>query len=209
MILKSDRIAELLEEGQDPETEDPLVIRPSPDLKDLRESGAASVDLRLGTWFMTLREARLPYLDVQQGAGKASQLTKTHYVPFGDRFYLHPRAFVLSATLEWICLPKGKAAYVIGKSSWGRRGLIIATATGVHPGFKGCLTLELTNVGEIPIVIMPGMPICQLFIHYVKEGQFKEVDRSAFVGNRKPTLGSVTLDDVARKLAVAPDLDQS
>jgi dCTP deaminase len=201
MMLKSDRIAELLEEGSGPDVLDPLVIRPFPAVKELRKSGAASVDLRLGTWFVTLREARLAFLDVASSGRAASQLTKTHYVPFGNPFFLHPRAFVLSATLEWICLPRGLAAYVIGKSSWGRRGLIIATATGVHPGFKGCLTLELTNVGEIPIEIKPGMPICQLFIHRVEEGQLQEVDQSAFVGYRKPTLGTVTLDDIAQGLS--------
>ena len=201
MILKSDRIAELLKEGLKLDANDPLSISPCPDLDELRKSGAASVDLRLGTWFMTLRGARMTHLDVVKRPGHASQLTKTHYVPFGSPFYLHPRAFVLSVTLEWIRVPGDKAAYVIGKSSWGRRGLIIATATGAHPGFKGCLTLELTNVGEIPIAIMPGMPICQLFVHDVEAGESKEVDQSPAVGYRKPNLAEVTLDDVARKLA--------
>lgn len=201
MIIKSDRIAELLEKGLKSETQDPFAIRPCPDLNELRKTGAASVDLRLGTWFITLREARMSHLDVFERPGQASQLTKTHYVPFGEPFYLHPRAFVLSATLEWICLPCDKAAYVIGKSTWGRRGLIIATATGVHPGFKGCLTLELTNVGEIPVAIKPGMRICQLFVHQVELGRGEAVDQSPAVGYRKPNLVDVILDDVARKLA--------
>ena len=159
MILKSDRIAKLLQDGAKPETEDPLVITPTPpDLTKLAERGSGSIDIRLGTWFMTLRQARMTHLAID-APGSQVQLTKTHYVPFGSEYYLHPRSFVLSVTLEWIRLPKNLAAYVIGKSSWGRRGLIIATATGVHPGFKGCLTLELSNVGELPIAIKPGMEI--------------------------------------------------
>lgn len=208
MILKSDRIAELLLRGKELDNEDPFVIRPCPDTNDLRKQGSAAIDLRLGKWFMTLRDARMPYLDVAEQDGQASQLTKTQYVPFGEPFYLHPKSFVLSATLEWMCIPKKIAAYVIGKSSLGRRGLIIATATGVHPGFKGCLTLELTNVGQIPIAIKPGMHICQLFCHSVEDTDTKEIDRSSFVGHRKPKLGSVTLDDFADRLSVgAPGIN--
>ncbi len=202
MILKSDIIANLLEEGAKPGAADPLVITPSPpDLKELAESGSASIDIRLGTWFVNLRQARMTHLAIDT-PGAQSQLTKTHYVPFGDVYYLHPRCFVLSVTLEWIRLPKNIAAYVIGKSGWGRRGLIIATATGVHPGFKGCLTLELSNVGELPIAIKPGMQICQLFLHTV-ETETDHVDKSLFIGYRRPTLGKIEPDPIADKLAKA------
>lgn len=202
MILKADQIMKLLEEGAKAENKDPLVITPSPpDLNKLRESGAASIDIRLGTWFMTLREARMTHLAVD-APGSQTKLTKTHYVPFGSEYYLHPQSFVLSVTLEWIRLPKDIAAYVIGKSSWGRRGLIIATATGVHPGFKGCLTLELSNVGELPVAIKPGMEICQLFLHTVKTDT-EAVDKSLFIGLQRPALGKVELDPIAKKLAEA------
>jgi len=123
MILKAERIAELLEAGESPDTADPLVIVPRPDLHALQRSGAASVDLRLGTWFATLRQARTTHLEAGADAPEA-QLTKTHYVPFGSRYVLHPRAFAIGVTLEWIRLPKNLAGYVIGRSSWGRRGLI-------------------------------------------------------------------------------------
>jgi dCTP deaminase len=86
----------------------------------------------------------------------------------------------------------------------GRRGLIIETAAGVHPGFKGCLTLELTNVGEVPIALRPAMRICQIFLHDVtKPG---EEAKGQFRGLRKPVLGTLEPDDVVRKLAtgIAP-----
>lgn len=201
MILKSERIAEYLEAGKKNDTADPLVIVPTPDPQEIRETGAASIDLRLGTWFVTLRQARMPYLKIEDDKAKASQLTKTRYIPFDKEFYLHPGSFVLGATLEWLRIPTNMAAYVIGRSGWGRRGLIIATATGVHPGFKGCLTLELTNVGEIPIAIRPGMPVCQLFLHAVDSSSSANADKSSFVGFRRPTLGKIELDSFAKRLA--------
>ena len=202
MILKAERIAELLERGREDDAEDPLVITPRPDRKALIDSGSASVDLRLGTWFIVLRQARMTHFAIENQPSE-SELTKTHYVSFGREYILHPGTFVLAVTLEWIRLPKALAAYVIGKSSWGRRGLIIATATGVHPGFTGCLSLELTNVGEIPIAITPGMQICQLFIHHVEVTDTDNVDQSQHVGQRKPSLGKMSHDYMSRKLAQA------
>ena len=201
MILKSDKIAHLLETGQ-PES-DPLVITPKPNLGEFRDSGAGSIDLRLGCWFTVLRQTRSSLLDVGPKVSEqhtAESLTKLHYVRFGDKFVLHPRAFVLGSTLEWIRLPKNLAGYVTSRSSWGRRGLIIATATGVHPGFTGCLTLELFNSGQIPIALYPGMAISQFFMHYVDTNS-DQLDRSLFLGRRRPFLGSIELDAVAAKLA--------
>ena len=109
-----------------------------------------------------------------------AELTKSYYVPFGEQFILHPGTFVLGVTLEWIRLPRDLAAYVIGRSSWGRYGLIIATATGVHPRFTGCLTLELSNVGEIPIKVKPGASICQLFVHQIESEEPVFFDPSLF-----------------------------
>ena len=202
MMLRSDEIVRRLENPENPR--DPLVFRPLPDLAEMRSSGAASVDLRLGCWFQVFRSSRLSHFDVYDQPALSpneSQLTKHHYVSFGDRFILHPRAFVLAVTLEWIRLPSNVGGYVVGRSSWGRHGLIIATATGVHPGFTGCLTLELTNVGEVPITIKPGTTICQLFLHGVQGGNPELVDCSRFIGKRKPTIGAIKLDAVALKLA--------
>ncbi|MCG2771258.1 MAG: dCTP deaminase [Desulfobacterales bacterium] len=196
MIYKAELIAGLIE---NPDEKDPLVIVPRPNLTDLRKSGSVSVDLRLGTWFVTPRQSRMSHLDIIGGKTTQAQFTKTSYVPFGSEYYLHPRSFVLGVTLEWVRLPKDFAGYIVGKSSWGRCGLIIATAAGVHPGFMGCLTLELSNIGEVPIPIIPGMTICQLFLHQVKQGT-NAVDRSGFVGQRQPILDRIALDPVAKKL---------
>ncbi len=206
MIRKSDQIANLLKSPPEKQR-DRLIIRPLPDLNELEKNGAASIDLRLGTWFVTLRHTRFPALAVDDNPNAAAnnaKLSKSHFVPFGKEFILQPRGFVLGVTLEWVRLPSNLAGYVIGRSSWGRRGLIIATAAGVHPGFTGCLTLELSNVGEIPIAIKPGIPICQLFLHTTEQTDL--VDKSVFVGLRRPTLGKIDLDDVAKKLAKGQSL---
>jgi dCTP deaminase len=200
MILRSERVAELLRKGEERDAPDPLVITPKPDFLQLENAGSASVDLHLGTWFLTLRQSRMTHLQIDS-PGSPAQFTKTHYRSFGDQYILHPRSFVLGVTAEWIRLPRNLAAYLIGRSSWGRRGLIIATAAGVHPGYCGCLTLELSNVGEIPLAISPGIAICQLFIHDAQVSDKREVDVSQFIGIRKPTVGKVEPDELARRLA--------
>jgi len=198
MIYKADRVAKMLRDGSEGTDDDPLAISPLPNLEELEKSGSASVDLRLGTWFVSLRQTRMTHMAPDDLMGPSHpQLSRSHYVRFGAYYTLHPRNFVLGSTLEWIRLPKNVAAYVIGKSSWGRRGLIIATATGVHPCFTGCLTLELTNVGELPICIYPGISICQLFFHQVDCGESDATDQSQFVCSRKPAVGKINLKDDA------------
>jgi dCTP deaminase len=199
MILKYEEIRDQLNKGKDIKTIDPLVIVPDPIFENPDLIGSASVDLRLGTWFVALRQARMKCLCIGESE---AHLTKTHYVPYNKEYILHPKAFVLGVTLEWVRLPKNLTAYIVGKSSWGRRGLIIATATGVHPGFSGSLVLEITNVGEIPIEIRPGLPICQMFLHEVSPGsKTDKVDPSQYVGQRKPELGNIVLDSISKKLA--------
>jgi dCTP deaminase len=225
MMLGADEIARRLTSTDNADKVDPLVVTPFFDIEQLRSSGAASIDLRLGTWVVSMRQSRCPVLavegDMESAAKKAnltadqqqiiedsvyggkateSRLTRMQYVPFGTSYILHPRNFVLGVTLEWIRIPRTLGGYVVGRSSWGRRGLIIATAVGVHPGFTGCLTLELSNVGELPIALKPGMPVCQLFLHQVTS-RSGEADKSAFFGKRRPNLGSVSPDKFAEKLS--------
>lgn len=211
MPLSSSLIALHLE-GTNPDGGDLFYAAPCPDTKVIREQGSASIDLRLGTWFVMTKASRHSLLDVYSDSAKQPSehnLTDKHYVPLGRHFILHPHSFVLAATLEWIRMPKGYCGYVNGKSSWGRRGLIIETAPGVHPGFAGCLTLELTNVGGIPIKLVTGTTICQLFLHRVSEDTATEnprkVDQSSFLGQRQPRLGKITPDNFVRALMTSQD----
>lgn len=192
MILKSDILAdELLH----PNDADPFLITPQPDLKKLKLSGSGAIDLHLGTWFSALRGSKTQALQIEE-----TPPSESYYIRFEDAYVLHPGSFVLATTLEWVRFPGDRAGYVTGRSSWGRRGLIIATATGVHPGFTGCLTLELTNVGRVPIAITPGISICQVFIHSVDTRSIDDTDKTQFSARRKPWIGKIELDDVAKKL---------
>lgn len=181
MPLSADEIARCIDGIDVPEAEH-IMLAPRPDTDLIRRSGSGSIDLRLGTWFMVTKESRHSLLDIYAKSDKQPSehdICDKHYVPLGGFFILHPHSFVLAATLEWIKMPKGLCGYVTGKSSWGRRGLIIETAPGVHPGFAGCLTLELANVGTIPIKLVTGTNICQLFLHKMV-GESSHVDQSSF-----------------------------
>jgi dCTP deaminase len=140
-----------------------LVISP---LLERSQIGRGAVDLRLGTEFLLLRRTQQPGLDPgSDNQQEVDEMQERLIVPFGEDFWLHPRHFVLAATLEYLRLPDDMSAYVVGRSSWGRLGLIVATAVFVHPGFRGCLTLELVNDGDSPIRLSPGIRIAQLAIH--------------------------------------------
>jgi len=165
-----------------------LIITPllAPD-KQVSDA-AASVDVRLGQKFQVPRRTKLSqlnHLDAEHERNLARYIDET-FVRIGDWFVLHPRQFVLGETLEWVHLPHDLSAYVVGRSSWGRDGLIIATATGVHPGYSGILTLEISNIGEIPVYLWPGVTIAQLFIQQVGGSEVGDRDQSAFQGSTEP-----------------------
>jgi len=186
MILNSGELADRMFVFKDGRH---LSITPPPDQEQFRNEAGASVDLRLGRWFRTMRQAKLPLLDLTAPSAHSS-FSREHFVPFDDFFILHPGSFALGITLEWMSVPFDLAANVTGKSSLGRRGLIIETAAGIHPGFAGCLTLELANVGEIPLGLKPGMSICQVVFQSIIGSGSKT--SSQFHGARKPHLGKIS-----------------
>jgi dCTP deaminase len=133
-----------------------VVIRPY-DPADLQPS---SVDLHLDHSFRVFRNNRYPFIDVRQ---KQPDLTELLTVSADEPFILHPGEFVLGQTLEWVELPNDLVARLEGKSSLGRLGLLIHSTAGyVDPGWKGNLTLELSNVANLPIALYFGMKIGQI-----------------------------------------------
>jgi dCTP deaminase len=120
----------------------------------------SSVDLRVDRFFRTFHNARHPYIDVKR---EMVDLTELVEVPEEEAFILHPGEFVLGSTREYVRLPDDLVARLEGKSSLGRLGLLIHSTAGyVDPGFEGHLTLELSNVANLPITIYPGMKIGQI-----------------------------------------------
>lgn len=162
---------------------DPLVVSP---LIDMHQVGAASIDVRIGHQFIILQRSVVPHIDPSRPETLRKSLFRTQQtvrVQTGQKFIIHPRQLVLGATLEYLSMPRDMAATVEGRSSWGRLGLIIATASSVAPGFKGCITLELVNDGEVPIVLRPGMRIAQLvFFETKKEANYRELVTSSEPG---------------------------
>jgi dCTP deaminase len=120
----------------------------------------SSIDVRVDSRFRVFHNARYPYIDVRQ---PMEDLTELVEVKDGEPFILHPGEFVLGQTLERVTLPGDLVARLEGKSSLGRLGLLIHSTAGfVDPGFSGNLTLELSNVANLPITIYEGMPIGQI-----------------------------------------------
>jgi dCTP deaminase len=120
----------------------------------------SSVDLHLDGDFRVFRNNRYPYIDVR---APQPDLTELVTVAEDEAFILHPSEFVLGQTLEWVELPDDLVARLEGRSSLGRLGLLIHSTAGyVDPGWKGNLTLELSNVANLPIALYRGMSIGQI-----------------------------------------------
>jgi dCTP deaminase len=120
----------------------------------------ASVDLTLGSSFRVFHNHRVAAIDLSE---PPTNLTEEVTRAEGEPFVIHPGEFVLGVTHEYVELPDDIVARIEGKSSLGRLGLIVhATAGFVDPGFKGTLTLEITNLTRVPIKLYAGLPIAQL-----------------------------------------------
>jgi dCTP deaminase len=140
----------------------------------------SSVDLHLDRRFRVFRNSRYPYIDV-----RADQPELTELVEIGgdDPFILHPGEFVLGSTYERVALPNDLVARLEGKSSLGRLGLLIHSTAGyVDPGWEGNLTLELSNVANLPITLYDGMKIGQI--------SFQRLSSPAEVAYGEASIGS-------------------
>lgn len=148
--------------------------------------GPSSIDLSLGNKWRVFK-----------------QLTKTHIDPLKDKntdeftevlttdeFVIHPGEFVLGTTLESITVPDDLVGRLEGRSSWGRLGIVIHSTAGfVNPGFSGTLTLEMTNLGKMPVLLRSGMRICQIIFEVMKSPSQVPYDKrksSKYSGQQGP-----------------------
>ena len=140
----------------------------------------SSVDLHLDRRFRVFRNSRYPYIDVRTDQPELTELVE---IAGNDPFILHPGEFVLGSTLERVQLPNDLVARLEGKSSLGRLGLLIHSTAGyVDPGWEGNLTLELSNVANLPITLYDGMKIGQI--------SFQRLSSPAEVGYGDASIGS-------------------
>ena len=156
MVLSDATISRALDEGRiEIDPYDEALLQPS------------SVDVRVDRFFRVFRNNRYPYIDVKV---EQEELTELVEVEGEQPFILHPGEFVLGSTLERIRLPDDLVARLEGKSSLGRLGLLIHSTAGfIDPGWDGHVTLELSNVANLPITIYYEMKIGQLSFMQLSE----------------------------------------
>ena len=178
MVLSDRTIRRLLAEGRiEVDPLDETLIQPS------------SVDVRVDRFFRVFHNARYPYIDVKE---PQEELTELVEVDEERAFILHPGEFVLGSTLERVRLPDDLVARLEGKSSLGRLGLLIHSTAGfIDPGWDGHVTLELSNVANLPITIYPEMKIGQLSFVQLTEPAERPYGSagigSKYQGQRGPT----------------------
>lgn len=125
----------------------------------------ATIDLRLGDEFIIFKKQNLPYIDPLD-ENEVDDYSEN--IKVDDEFILHPGRFALGTTIERIEIPDYMIAEVEGRSSLGRLAIIVhATAGLCDPGYKGRVTLELSNLGSAPVILRPEMRICQLKMMYL------------------------------------------
>ncbi|SIQ70774.1 dCTP deaminase [Haladaptatus litoreus] len=159
MILSDVDIRNRLESGS-------LVVEPidEPDL----QIQPASIDLRLGEEFLEFQRTNIPCIHPDSEDEVDSYVDKT-IVEDGDEFILHPGDFVLGTTKERVEIPADLLAHVEGRSSLGRLAVVVhATAGVVDPGYRGQITLELSNLGTAPVALKPDTRISQLIFTELK-----------------------------------------
>lgn len=168
--------------------------------------GAASIDLRLGNVALVVRARGSSHVDPMQAKEPDSnssrhasefrrqQKHERYEIPFNEKFLLHPGSLVLMPTLEWVKLPPNLHGSVTARSTWAREGLSIATAIFVEPSYQGIVTLELANLGEIPIAIYPGMRVAQIAFSYV-EGETTRPNGGQFSLSFEPRQGNIAPRD--------------
>jgi dCTP deaminase len=182
-----------------------LVVCPILNLSEQLRDGQASLDIRLGCEFALVAPSAFGSVDEISTAGHEppplSNLYRRLYVPLGGALVIHPHQLVLAQALEYLRLPADLMAYVVGRSTWGRLGLVVATAIGVQPGYAGCLTLELRNLGEAPLTLRPGQTIAQLFFHTVRGSPGTHTSVSQYGGSANILPGRLSSEYTKDKLS--------
>lgn len=185
MILSDRDIKEALTSGR-------IKISPKPKLAD--QLGSCMLDLRLGNSFRVFNHSKTPYLDPQDPKTLADS-TSEIVVRDKEAFTLHPGEFVLAVTKEHITMPDDLTGRLEGRSSIGRLGVVIhSTAANIECGFRGHITLELANMGRIPVMLYPGMRICSISFEELTspaEVPYHKKKTAKYMGQTKPEASKI------------------
>lgn len=188
-ILSDTDIKKNLETGKiiiDPLEDADVQIQPS------------SVDLRIGREFKGFKIIRKPVIDPMDKSDLESYM-ESFYVDEGEPFIIHPGEFALATTYETIKVPHDLVARVEGRSSMGRLGITMHVTAGyIDPGFHGKITLEISNIGKMPVALYTGQRVCQIVFETMtspSEKPYGHPDRdSKYMGQEHPITSKIKHD---------------
>ncbi len=188
-ILSDKDIKECLKSGK-------IVINPlqNPEV----QIQPSSVDLRIGREFKGFRIIRKPCIDPMDQSDLESYM-ESFYIDEGEPFIIHPGEFALATTYETIKLPHDLVARVEGRSSMGRLGVTMHVTAGyIDPGFHGKITLEISNIGKMPVALYTGQRVCQIVFETMtspSEKPYGHPDRdSKYMGQKSPVTSKIKHD---------------
>jgi dCTP deaminase len=180
MILSDRDIVRALEAGR-------IKISPPPDLAT--QLGSVSIDFRLGATFMVFEHSRHSYIDPRQPQSVGDAM-RTIEVPPDESFIMQPGDFALASTIESLELPDDLLGRLEGRSSIARLGITVhSTAAVFEPGWIGTATMELSNLGRMPVALYPGMRICAFSFEEVSSPvltPYRAKRRAKYVGQQSP-----------------------
>jgi dCTP deaminase len=188
-ILSDQDIKKHLSEGK-------IVIDPLEDPD--RQIQPSSVDLRIGSEFKGFRIIRKPCIDPLDPSDLESYMESFH-IEKGKPFIIHPGEFALATTHETVQLPDDLVARVEGRSSMGRLGITMHVTAGyIDPGFRGKITLEISNIGKMPVALYGGQRVCQIVFETMttpSKRPYGHPDRdSKYMNQEKPVTSKIKQD---------------
>lgn len=188
MILSDTDIKKALKAGR-------IKITPKPNFKV--QLDACMIDFHLDNKFRVFKHSSYPYIDLK-GKIDVGKIMKEIVIPSGEPFIMQPGDFALAVTVENLELADDLVGRVEGRSSLGRLGIIVhGTASVFHPGWKGKATLELGNLGVMPVALYPGMRICAFTFEELSgpaEIPYGSKKNNKYAGQRKPLASKLTKD---------------
>ncbi|MGL6298393.1 MAG: dCTP deaminase [Methanobacteriaceae archaeon] len=193
-ILSDVDIKKYLKEGK-------IIIDPIED--EDKQIQPSSVDLRIGTEFKSFKIVRKPFIDPKDQVDMDSYMDSEH-IGDGDAFIIHPGEFALATTNEVVKLPNDLVARVEGRSSMGRLGITMHVTAGfIDPGFHGKITLEISNIGKMPVALYPGQRVCQIVFETMtspSEVPYGHPSRgSKYMGQTRPESSRIKQDYELKK----------
>jgi dCTP deaminase len=200
VILSDGDILKALEAGR-------IKIEPAPDLPT--QLGSVSVDFRLGHTFMVFEHSRHSFIDPREPKSIGDAM-RTIVVPEGERFIMQPGDFALASTIESLELPNDLLGRLEGRSSIARLGITVhSTAAVFEPGWIGTATMELSNLGRMPVALYPGMRICAFSFETVSspvQTPYRDKRNNKYAGQQTPRASQLS-EETSVSVEAGPKVD--